>query len=461
MLDASQLEQLFPLPMSSIEKFHWLDTNDDYPNLIFARLRFHGRLDAALAKQAFQFIAGNQPLAHACPKLIGGRWHWVVSEDPNFLERCFEHRVLDDDQTRSWTNSPQNGFRTFCLSIVELPVSAKGGCITEARFHTHHALSDGVGCVAMVNAWMTAYQNLICGVAVNSGVASVDSAKLKDRSNLGLSRWRYIKHLPKQAVALFGAAKFIFRKTRPLLPSTDTPPAGDTPFPQIIGCWVDSDSYEIGKATATRMGVTFPAWCMAKRFAAIGQFGSTESSNDKRAFRIILPMSVRNPADRDLPACNRTSLVQIDRASSGASDNPDVFCQQIDREIKIIRGWQLEKMFLISIRMLSVSNRWLKRVANSPKSRGAAVFTHLGQPLKKATIHAKRLRQTDETSGSLLQLESADFAGPVRTGTPANVSISRIGQKLRLSLHYDAISLSAEQAAELLELYRQLLSAQP
>jgi hypothetical protein len=132
----------------------------------------------------------------------------------------------------------------------------------------------------------------------------------------------------------------------------------------------------------------------------------------------------------------------------------------IDREIKIIRGWQLEKIFLISIRLLSISSSLLKSVANSPKSRGAAVFTHLGQPLKKASIHSKRLQEKNgAAAASLLQLESADFAGPVRHGTPANVSISRVGQKLRISLHYDARSLSPEQAAELLNLYRRELAS--
>jgi hypothetical protein len=198
---------------------------------------------------------------------------------------------------------------------------------------------------------------------------------------------------------------------------------------------------------------------MAKLFAAIGRFSKDESAKDKRAFRIILPMNIRKPEDRDLPSCNRTALVQIDRTYAIGVADSDRFCQLIDREIKIIRGWQLEKIFLISIRLLSVSGSWLKSVANSPKSRGAAVFTHLGQPLKKASIHSRRLQEKNGVAAAdLLQLESADFAGPVRSGTPANISISRVGQELRLSLHYDANALSAEQAAQLLDFYREELT---
>ena len=123
--------------------------------------------------------------------------------------------------------------------------------------------------------------------------------------------------------------------------------------------------------------------------------------------------------------------------------------RSIDYEINFIRRWQLEKMFLIVIRLASFSNSWLSKVANNPNSRGAAVFTHLGRPFKRAMIHVNRLAKSIEP-GSLARPIDFELAGPVRSGTPINISFARFDGRLKICLHYDACAVSPNEADRLL-----------
>ena len=124
----------------------------------------------------------------------------------------------------------------------------------------------------------------------------------------------------------------------------------------------------------------------------------------------------------------------------------------------MIRRWQLEKMFLIATRLASVSNTWLSKIANNPVSRGAAIFTHLGRPYKRAMIHVNRLSKSAASLMLLARPVDFDLAGPIRTGTPINISFARFDHRLKISLHYDSQTISPAEADRLLATIVELFS---
>ena len=170
-------------------------------------------------------------------------------------------------------------------------------------------------------------------------------------------------------------------------------------------------------------------------------------------------MSIRTAADRAAVAANRTAIVQIDRQPPATGEDLIPFCQSIDYEINFIRRWQLEKIFLIAIRLASFSNSWLAKTANNPVSRGAAVFTHLGRPFKRAMIHLNRVSKSAENLPFARPIDF-DLAGPVRTGTPINIAFARFDHRLKISLHYDSQVISASEADRLLATIVDLFSAE-
>lgn len=441
--------------MTSIEKFHWLDQHPDYPNLVFARLRFAIPLDPEVAKQALQLSLERQPLACKQPVMRGRKWYWTDRTDKRLERLCFNYKKLEREP-KHWEFGEQEraAFYAYRLSLVEFP--HEGETVSEARFCSHHAASDGVASIKLINDWMTIYNNLVASENPYQGLSAVDGAKINQRGRLGLLKWSYLRHLPNQLIAIFGAAKFVFRKTATLA-SRRSPQASPHAlrFPAMIGRWVDRGVYESSNANARELGASFTSACLTACFEAIDCWDQMADGDRGRAqsrpWRILLPMSIRGRLDRTLPATNQTAIVQIDRCPSGEPDRR-ALCLGIDREIKIIRGWQLEKMFLIAIRFASISNRWLSRIANNPDSRGAAVFTHLGQPYKQAKIRANRLaKKFPNLNGKLAEPFDFDLAGPIRSGTPVNFSFARHDGRLRITLHFDSTLITEADASLLLD----------
>ena len=402
------------------------------------------------------------------PKLVGGRWHWQPLEDRQLNgERVFRSLELAGTEQVGGlvVGETDRDYVSCFLTLVNFSEPhSTDDAISEVRFHSHHAASDGVASVGIINDWLMVYNNLITGNPVETGLIELDSSSFQRRGVLGLLSWNFLKGLPWQAIALFGAVKFIFRKTNEIAPesvSTETP----KPFPAIAGAWVDAATLEADRRKANNNQVGFTAWCLTKCFVAIQNWNRSRVGTDSSAvqqkatslWRILLPISTRNSRDRDSVAANRTAIVQIDRQMPAEENDLVSFSQSIDYEINFIRRWQLEKMFLIVIRLTSFSNSWLSKVANNPSSRGAAVFTHLGRPFKRAMIHANRLAKSAGVA-SLARPIDFDLAGPVRSGTPINISFARFDGRLKICLHYDAYAVSPNEANRLLAMIVDLFS---
>ena len=467
--------------MTSMEKFHWLDCNPDLPNFVFATLRFAVRIDPEIARQALAVALSRQPLAAMEPELIGGRWYWKPVTDAQFDgPRFFSSRSLqasDDADDSHDLLGPGRDYASCFLSVTEFsesvfPSAAESTArvVSEIRFHSHHATSDGVASVGLVNDWLMVYNNLVAGKPAKNGLVELESASFAKRGVLGLLSWNYLKGLPQQAIALFGATKFIFRKTKTITAETSSisrPP----PYPAIRGAWIDAARLKADRRRATDIQVGFTAWCLAKCFVAIDHWnhkrdseqGGTQTAGQAKpnsVWRILLPISIRGAADRTAVAANRTAVVQIDRQPPAPGADLTAFYKSIDYEINFIRRWQLEKMFLIAIRLASLSNSRLAKMANNPVSRGAAVFTHLGRPFKRAMIHIARLSKS--TTNSALKLARPidfDLAGPIRTGTPINISFARFDHRMKISLHYDPQVISTTEADRLLATIADLFPA--
>jgi len=277
--------------MTSMEKFHWLDQNPELPNFVFARLRFASRIDPEIARQSLAIALGRQPLA---------------AMEPVFCSHGSSDR--DTDVSFSPTSPQELGrdYVSYFLSVTNaLSTTTPGDPVSEIRFHSHHAASDGVASIGLINDWLTVYNNLIAGEP---------------------AEWNYLKGLPQQAIALFGAAKFIFRKTKTIAAetaSTETPLA----FPAIRGLWIDAATLKADRRRAADNQIGFTAWCLAKCFIAIASWnlkrdvehGGTQAGNQTKpssVWRILLPVSTRIAADRSAVAANRTavdSFLPVDR----------------------------------------------------------------------------------------------------------------------------------------------------
>ena len=456
--DLPSFNELFPMSMSSIEKFHWFDDSEAYPNVVFCRMQIAGKLDEAIAREAWQIAVERQPFADVEPKKVGGRWCWVQGPRAdqndegrfeNWRGTRFEFQELKS-AAESWKFNDHliESSTGSYLGIFVRPVDEFAQ--SEVWLYVHHAVGDGVGSILVINDWMIIYANLKASRDPQYGLHRLDPKLLASRNSVDFFSWRYLKHLWKQPIALFGAAKFAFRKTPELIPPDQQSLGQPGHYPSIVGQWIDADQVARISQHASGHNVSVNTILLGQLYLALADWRSKHGQHNPNDWmRIILPISIRRVSDRRLPTANRATLVQIDRQSRHADNDLGAFYYGLNREINIILGWQLDKIFLLAIRAMSLSNWILRTAANSKKSRGMAVFTNLGEPLRKSERAAGR----DPDKEAPIRPVEFDLVGPIRAGTPVNFSVSRYGAAMRVSLQYDSKLISDSQAAEMFQGY--------
>ena len=427
-----------------MEKFHLHDSNPTFNNHIYGRLAFRGQLDVELAAQTVQHIMARHPMFTA-----------LIDESPRGLiwrqstERFdrFEWKHLSESEAQDPESHRIHYGRDWNIW------SQERGELTEICFRTTHSVCDGLGAIQGVTDLLRFYHQAKEHNNFDARVPKLDTGSLARRGRLGLTRWKYLKHLWKQPLGLFGATKFVFRKPCELVKSPETlAPWQDGLQPQFHGTWLDHDLSERLKQKAASLGVaanTLFCGQLMKTLEAIRVRNETATSH---WIRILLPMNIRGYADRRLPATNATTVVQVDRrAADFASDG---FYKSLDREINVIRDWELGKLFLIAIRGMSVLPGVLKRAANNGKCRGTAVFANLAQPFRNLKLPVTKGEDGEEQiQVGNLRLVEFDLFGPIRHRTPINFSVQKHLGRFRISLHSDPRLLTDQQANRLVADY--------
>ena len=457
--------------MTSIEAFHLHSSSEQWPNCIISRNRFTGSLDIADAKRAWLHCIGRHK--YSSWKVDSRGWPaWDVNADQQRLGDVAEatfHDVVVDRLGENELELDLPGLNE--RGIPQVVAASEEGfglwCVRSETdenviliFAVDHALTDGVAGMGFVRQWMTAYHNLRTNADIDRGLTKLDWQRWKSRSKLGLLKWSFLKFLPCQAIGLFGATKFIFRKFSTIEPKKQ-PHTDDMAYPGIVGQTLSNRTVGTLSDRADRLGVSTNSLLMTILFRALKRIQSLIESEDhnrctwqeRNWIRLVVPIGIRSIADRKLPLTNKTSLVQIERTFDQVA-NADGAAQSLDREVRIIMGFKLDIVFLIAIRLASIIPGFLRWVAANQKSRGTAVFTNLGEPFRKT--RACNFRDVGE-----LKLVDYDVCGPLRSGTPLNFAWSTFRQfdgeesKLhgRVSLHYDRKVMAEELAQSILDAF--------
>ncbi|MEM9412739.1 MAG: hypothetical protein AAGA30_16625 [Planctomycetota bacterium] len=434
MAEKNRSSDLFPMALTDMEKFHWYDSSPEFLNQIFVRFKYRGLIDPEKAELAAQRTVARHPLLNTTIKKADGKLEWIWSPD----------QLPEID----WRGDSQNAGLPNLQSNDSVPWNvttrvAEGS--TEMWFYMSHSVGDGLAGIQIISDWMKQYHHLVTGDRPK-GVHRLEDHLLSQRSRIGLLKWRYLKKLWMQPLGLFGAYKFIFRKPTELVSESRrvTSVWDEQRQPTVIGQWIDESRSEEIKHRSRQLGITTNTFFLGQLMKSLSEFCPPLESNKSGWIRILLPMNIRDFSDRRMPATNRTTIVQIDRAAKDFTD--PAFFTQLQREIGIIQQWDLGKLFLIAIRLMSWIPSILKRAASSKKCRGTAVVANLAEPFGRIglPIESQKLKV-----GNLI-LEEFDFVGPIRHRMPVNFTIQKHLGRYRISLHFDPRVLDKTTARDLL-----------
>lgn len=425
---------LFPLPLNSIERFHLYDYSDEFTNIGFGEFKFEGIVESEAAQQALMLTLARHPLWGCRIESIGGRLHW----QPDF------DRFRDIDWHQPFSGTPALPPFDPLVDPTPGPVSRVAENRTSIAFTMQHAVCDGIGFVQFVSDWMKFYHNIVSGDVRYRRIRKLELEELVHRNRLGMLSRDYLEHLWKQPLGLFGATKFIFRRPAEIRPDVmQVPPWDYHRQPWIFADWFEESVSDGIRNRAKSEQVMLNTMLVGELFRILDEICQSNPANRSKWLRIILPMSIRTVADRRLPACNRTTVVQIDR-SQRKFDDPQ-FYRGLDREIRIIREWHLGKLFLLAVRGMSAIPGQLQRAASNGKCRGTAVFANLSEPFGRLGLPVEHGRVR---IGNLV-LDDFDLIGPIRHRMPVYFMFLKHQSRFRLILHADPRVLEESEAQEI------------
>ncbi len=424
---------MFPIRMTSIEKYHFFDDSPAFPNQFFARFEFAGQIAAGPLQEAFELAVSRHVRGQAVARKSWGRWEWREREMPGTrIEFC----ETDDFRFRRLDLRTEPGYYAKCHVGPER---------TAVMMQVHHALTDGLGGLAFVRDWLVIYDNLIRGRVADAGLRQLQPTALLRRNRIGVASWRYLRHWWRQPIALFGAAKFIGRRFQTLVSEIDVPPA-DQWRPVSCGFSIDRESVQALKKTLVAQQVTLNDFLLATLYVALAKyFAAAETAIRTTCYRVIVPISIRERWESSMPTANRTTLVQLDRF---ARETGDIWglARGIHFELGIIRHWMLDRIFLLAIRLMSISNHWLRYSAASPRPRGTTLLTNLGKPFVRSGLNM--------ADGKVLvgdaALASVALLPPVRRHLPISCAAMQFLGDLNVTAHVDTRVIELERAERLM-----------
>lgn len=309
-------------------------------------------------------------------------------------------------------------------------------CQILAQFH--HVATDGLGAVQFLDDLLELLDAEIVGRSPR--LRSLDAERLAHRGRYGMSAWRLIRELPRQAVGLAGVRQFL--RNRPL-PSADVDPP-QTSLPSQDRLAFHSIRLSAGETArlreaARRMNVSVNELLTAMLFATLAADRPvTERPDSRDVFRICVPVNLRSAADRRTPAANVCSMVFLDRQPEAITDPHDLL-RSIHDEMALIRSNGLGLTFIGSL----LAGRWLPggiaaAVRRQPTA-ASLLFTNLGRVLRGSG--PRRERPVGEAI-----LEAVEGLAPLRAGTPLAVAAVEYADSLILTIRRSPEHVSLDRA---------------
>ena len=426
-----------PLRMVPFEQLMLHLDRPHFPNVLAVRLHFRGEVQAELAQQAFARAVARHPLASAM----------LDSTRCNFVQADAPLQLAVHPPFGSWPELWQQLDRSRPQTLLE---SSRE--VTRLTIASPHALTDGLGGLQFAQDWMTIYHHLL-EPRRGLRLPRIEPDRLSRRGDLRWARWSFIRKLPLQAVALFGASKFLLRTPVGLMPghsARDESAQAEAPLPpEFPGLWhtrIPADLVRQLRHVGRRHQATQHDLLLAALFAAIARWRSTHGGQSPRDWiRLLVPLTTRTREDRALPSCNQVTFVQIDRNPRHIA-HLESLAASISRELGVIRRWELDRTLLFALRLAGQIPGGIRRMAQSSKRRATCIATYLGRGFS-------RLRLPKIPGGyqvGNLQLHDLEMLSPLLPQTPASWAFFEFRGEIIVSLHADLRVLGGDDAQMLL-----------
>jgi len=425
----------FPLPLTPFEEYILRDGTPSHPLDFFYRLSFDGPLDRGAVAIASAEAFRRHPLLAArveertglAPRFAPGRASTVAA----LAARA------DDDLPSLPALDPAAG-PLARIVIVDRPA---GTSDILAQFH--HVACDGLGALAFLADFCMLLDAALRGDAPDG--SPPEACGLRGRGRYGLDSWKLLQSLPAQARGLEGVWKFLrHRPAQVARNGADTLCSHSRPLQRAQAVFTAGEARALRRA-ATEAGVSLNELAAAALFEALLEaLPAASFAHPRDVVRLSIPMNMRRPADRRLPAANVVSMVFLDRTPADIASAG--LAASLHAEMQLIKRLGLGMTFLFTVAAARRLPGGIARLVADRSTAATALFTNLGRILTRPAE-----RRGGLVKAGPLTLVAVEPIAPLRRGTAVAVAAAEYGGRLTFLFRTDPVCLDAAATAALRE----------
>lgn len=436
-------KSLFPLPLTPFEHLFLLDDWPSYPVHFFCRLRFSGRLQQQPLQDALAIALARHPLLTAVVNLTNDREpHWLPSPEPPPPVQWIEQELTPA--------FPPASHLDLCTRPGLHVAAVVGSSQSDLILQFHHAACDAVGALDFATDLLTAQANVLAGTD-RYRFKPLDPSRLRGRGALPLSGWNLFRWGMRRLPRLRSLWRFFRRQPAPVIPHRPHLPetAPRPSFPE--GCVHHFTREESAALARIAHGseTSLNGLLVRDLFLALAQVRQRNGLPDDAWLRLMLPINMRTPADRRLPAANKVSTVFLDRCLAEGIE-PDKLLGEINGLMEDIKHHDLGLAWLLGIRLSQQMPRaWARARRSRRRCLYSALLTNIGPALAASPLPRadRRLLVGD------LVLENVEFLPAARPLQCLGFAVSTYAGRMALGMRYHSGVFTPETAREVLDDY--------
>lgn len=436
---------LFPLPLSTFEKYMLLDDRPDYPMVFAFRLKLRGELRREVFESALDEALLRHPLLCALVMHSAQGIVWTLAGE---LKPTIDWAVLGVA-----IGSPR-GERIDLNAEVGLRIWVRQGeGVAELTMQFHHACCDGIGAIRFIGHVLAAYGMNTAPAGRRPTLYSSDPAGLP-------SRGRFAAQIPSRespARSIWenvrDGVRFISRRPAILRHSGAAMPEAATQLAFLETYQHTFDETDTGKITqeAARQGVTVNDLLLRDLFQTLHQWNADRKSDAaKQWLRIAVPVNLKTGENDRMSAANGVGYTFLTRNGSQCADSLGLL-NGIHRETDVIIRRRRAMLFLRGFQLMERIPGAIPLYMGMNRCFATAVLSNLGDV--KRHFGASFPIESEKIVAGNVMLEDIFAAPPVRPNTRAAFMICKYANTLRLCVRCDPRTFSANDARQLLSCY--------
>ncbi|MBN2577906.1 MAG: hypothetical protein JXB10_02865 [Pirellulales bacterium] len=432
---------LFPLPLTTFEKYMFWDDRPEYPMVFAVRMKLRGELHRADFESSLNEALAAHPLLCALVKRTARNGPvWTLSE---------ERRPTVDWNVPGVPIGSPRGEGIDLNSEVGLRVwGRQGGGVAEVTLQFHHACCDGIGALRFIGHVLAAYGMRTASAGRRPTLPPGSPEGLVRRGSFaaggswGRGFWANVRD----------AVRWVGRRSVILCPRAAAPAAAaPPPFLEMHRHIFDESEKKKIQQAGTRQGVKVNDLLLRDLFLTLRQWNAErESRSAKRWYRIAVPVYLKTGKDVCPSADNGVSYNFLTRQGNQYADSHE-FLKSICRETDMATCRRRALMFLRGVQFIGRLPGGMPLYLGANRCFATVVLSNVGDIRRQ--FGAQFPHESGKIIAGNLILEDIFGAPPVRANTRAAFLIGSYAKRFWVCLRCDPRVFPADDARRLLSEY--------